>query len=132
MNKFLSILLIETKESLAGRILQMDESLRIGNNDFSYKSSHGMNIKSFQYPEVSSNAIYLRGCWTVMDDNVFVGSPLRETVSSLRDRIILSLKEFLKDKFQCDIKVNTHTGYTGELLIDFYEFDGVTQCYTKE
>lgn len=129
--KYLSILLIEAGNSLAGRILHMDESLRIGNNEFSYKSSQGLNIKSFQYPEVNSNSIYLRGCWIEMDEMVFVGHPLGESVSNLRERVVLSLKEFLKNKFQCEIKVNVYWNSNG-LILDFCEFDGLTQFFTKE
>lgn len=132
MSKILSLILLETATSLLCRILDMDESLRIANNDFSYKSSTGLEVKSFLYPEVNERQIYLRGSNKEMDDEPYVVKLMNETPSSLKRRAIRALEEFLMEKFNCNILVEQHPGYQGETLIHFSEFKGISQAFTKE
>ena len=132
MTKLLSILLVETNVSLAFRILHMNESLRIGNNEFSYKSSDGLEVKSFQYPEVNPTAIYLRGSSKELDDDICVTRLYNVNPSFLKERAIKALVEFLMEWFDCYITVETHPGYQGETTYNFFEFAGFSQAFTKE
>lgn len=131
MVSVLEVFLIKTNKSLAGRILKMDESLRAGTNDFAFQTSQGLSIKSYQYPEVNSNAVYLRGSETDMDESVFVGYPLGETPETLMDRVVKALLEFLSIRFQCIISVSSTPVFGGELII-FSIFEGRSKLFTVE
>lgn len=132
MNKYLSILLTETETSLIGRIVFMDESMRKSDNGFSFKAGNGLMIKSFQYPEVNSNAIYLRGSIKERDDSHFIDIPFNETPGELKKRVVNALIEFLENLFNCKIIVRFDTSNPEAIIYNFCEFNGMSQFHTKE
>lgn len=132
MRPFVSLILVQFDNELVGQILEMDEKLRRSTNDFSFKASTGLTIKSFQYPEINSNAFYLRGAWRHTDGDIFVCRPFTESVTQLYFRLLASLKEFLEKEFEVGISVSFKVGLKGGTIVEFSEYKGYTQIFTKE
>ena len=128
---FLSIFYVETTNSIGCRIIQCHPSLRIGDPGFSFQTSNGFMIRSWQQPELNKHAFYLPGVLTENDDNFFVGVTFGESVSNLLSRMICGIHEFLENHFQTSVDIH-YKKHEGGDRIDFMEFDGQSQLHTKE
>ena len=131
MKTFLSLFMCQTEESIGCRVLKMDECLRIGNKDYSVDTPYGMNIRSFQYPELTKNSFYFPGSDKKKDSEFFTGYTWEESVDEFKSRVVEAIYYFLGIRFGCIVDIRYHMCSDG-WIVDFVEFDGISQMYTKE
>lgn len=128
MNEIMSLFVAPSTSSLAFRILSMDERLRVGKVGHSFEASTGYQVRSWNYPEITDNAVYIRGDQVIRDDDFVTGYPFTTTPSELMLLIVKSIKEYIEKTLGIIVYLNLHqNGY-----ISFIEYDMYTPLSSKE
>lgn len=128
--RLLTIWFAETPVSVAGRILFMDECVRKSDRDYSFIARNGMEIKSDEYPEITTNTIYLRGRDSAADDAISVLFP--DDGKKLIYNIIDALEDFLAyiNNIPFVIVKSRQSGM--DYIVDFFDCDESPQLFSME
>lgn len=115
-----------SSDSVSFRYIFADESLRICDPEFKYCCVNGMEIRSYEFPEIHEYAIYLIGKLKERDKIYFVSYPYKTDIYDFRNKILSALYEFISAKFNCKLAI-----FIEDSVFKFVETD-ITQCYSKE
>lgn len=127
MRSILKILLVPIRGAVLFCIEECDERLRKSSLEHSFLATNGFKVRSWQYPEISDDSIYIIGSAKERDHFCFLHAPVRVSPEKLVELSLEALKQYVEDTLKISCTVFLQNG-----KFSVVEFTGRTPIFTSE